>query len=534
MAENALTQGVEIEEPLLTLRYAVETAAVAGDIIVVAAGHTETFSTDLVIDVAGIDIVGCGSGTGRPTMTKAAVTNAMFDVTAAGVSIRNLYCVETTPAEGNTSTPFIRDGARGVVVESCDFLQAESPSAINFIAGSGQPRIDGCTFYNVRTTEDSSGGAHTVTDEPMFAIRFTHDDTICARITNCTFNGGSSLVSGYDQGAIHIDTGVTIAGFFESGNTFLYCTDLVNDGTLRGFGSGSTWSGSERISTDRIRWFNLGIVPQTADSASDTWYGGNSWLYAKNAWCTGEIYYVSSELGSDDNDGKDPTTPFATLNAALQVVSGAAGDLILVASDHAETISAEETAHTVKPHVKVFGLGSGSARPLLTLAYAGRWIDLDAAGQEIHGIRFTSSGVTVRSETIKLSAVGTAVEGCSFSATQYETSSVNVAAAALDSRIESNTFTCSSYSVTNSLPEQGLLYQVTGAGNQQVTSNQFSAGTSARWKNGGMCNDGGGNSASSCELYNNTLTTRGHIVATTSVNWLVAGNTADSRTKVSL
>lgn len=67
----------------------------AGDIIYLMPGHTETISssTALSLSVAGVRIVGLGSGRLRPTITLDTATSATINVTAANISIENCIFV---------------------------------------------------------------------------------------------------------------------------------------------------------------------------------------------------------------------------------------------------------------------------------------------------------------------------------------------------------------------------------------------------------------------------------------------------------
>jgi hypothetical protein len=82
--------------PFGTLDYAVgQCTAGRGDVIFVKPGHAETISTAtaLALDVAGIAIVGLGTGTLRPTFTLDTATTATIGVTAANVTVKN--CIFT-------------------------------------------------------------------------------------------------------------------------------------------------------------------------------------------------------------------------------------------------------------------------------------------------------------------------------------------------------------------------------------------------------------------------------------------------------
>lgn len=81
------------DAPFATLDYAIgQCTANRGDIIFVKPGHAETISSASAVtaDVAGVAIVGLGSGTLRPTFTLDTATTTTINVTAANVSFKNM------------------------------------------------------------------------------------------------------------------------------------------------------------------------------------------------------------------------------------------------------------------------------------------------------------------------------------------------------------------------------------------------------------------------------------------------------------
>jgi len=80
-------------KPFSTIDYAVgKCTANRGDIIMVMPGHAETVETDggLAIDVAGVAIVGLGSGTLRPVVIVDTLAAAAIAISAANTSIQNI------------------------------------------------------------------------------------------------------------------------------------------------------------------------------------------------------------------------------------------------------------------------------------------------------------------------------------------------------------------------------------------------------------------------------------------------------------
>lgn len=83
--------------PFATIDFAIgKCTANHGDIIFVKAGHTEsiTGAAGIACDVAGISIIGLGSGADRPTVTFASTDNsATWAISAASVTIENIIGV---------------------------------------------------------------------------------------------------------------------------------------------------------------------------------------------------------------------------------------------------------------------------------------------------------------------------------------------------------------------------------------------------------------------------------------------------------
>ena len=83
-------------KPFSTLTYALtQCTANRGDVIMLMPGYTQTISnaTDLTFAVAGVAIIGLGTGTLRPTITSDTAVTACVAVSAANMSIKN--CIFT-------------------------------------------------------------------------------------------------------------------------------------------------------------------------------------------------------------------------------------------------------------------------------------------------------------------------------------------------------------------------------------------------------------------------------------------------------
>lgn len=154
------------DSPFSTIDYAIgQCVAGRGDIIFVKPGHAETLSTAAAItcDVAGVAIVGLGTGTGVPTLTFGAAA-ATISVTAANVSFVNVKFVNNF---ADVVTQFdVAGGGDGLSFEKCVFTDTSTVlNAIDFITlatGVDDLSLIDCRVIGKSASNDSfiTGVAH--------------------------------------------------------------------------------------------------------------------------------------------------------------------------------------------------------------------------------------------------------------------------------------------------------------------------------------------------------------------------------------
>ena len=105
----------EFESPLATLAFAA-TLVSANDVIVLMPGHTESViaAGTVTLSVAGVQVIGLGTGSKRPTFTFSTSTAASILVSGAGVKIANIVGVAgidalTQPIDVTGGTPDARE-----------------------------------------------------------------------------------------------------------------------------------------------------------------------------------------------------------------------------------------------------------------------------------------------------------------------------------------------------------------------------------------------------------------------------------------
>lgn len=105
--------------PFATIDYAVgQCTANRGDIIMVMPGHSENISGagSLTVDVAGVAIVGLGTGTDRPDLNFSA-TAGTVEMDAANTTLYNL----TLTADVSAVVVGVNVDAAGVTIANCEF-----------------------------------------------------------------------------------------------------------------------------------------------------------------------------------------------------------------------------------------------------------------------------------------------------------------------------------------------------------------------------------------------------------------------------
>lgn len=234
------SRGTE-RRPFATLDYAVgRCTANNGDIILLKAGHAETITADsgVDIDVAGIAVIGLGTGDDRPTFTFTTAVAADFKLAAANTTVKNILFVagidaltgpveisaddcalidseyrdddtnnyETTDVIVTTSTPlrmlidgfkYIHDGGSGgtqnqsviqlngadkAVLRNCHLVADSGTGVIEDATTSDQILIENCI---VESTEAS----------PTVAILLTGTTTGTIRNTNLRVASGTTYLT---------------------------------------------------------------------------------------------------------------------------------------------------------------------------------------------------------------------------------------------------------------------------------------------------------------------------------------------------
>lgn len=153
-------------DALATIAYAISLCtANKGDFIIVAPEHAETITAAGGIDVsvAGVTILGLGSGSNRPTISIGTATSATFKVSAANVRVVNLRFDAVT---AQLLVKMIDATADDLTMEDCWFRGASTAtflvkSFINLTTTKDNFTFRRCKFFQGTDPASSDGGADT-------------------------------------------------------------------------------------------------------------------------------------------------------------------------------------------------------------------------------------------------------------------------------------------------------------------------------------------------------------------------------------
>jgi hypothetical protein len=106
----------------------------------------------------------------------------------------------------------------------------------------------------------------------------------------------------------------------------------------------------------------------------------------------GDVYYVNSGAPGIDNAfsgrGKDKTTPFASVDFAIEQCTANNNDFIIVMSGHVEGYAAADGFDVDVAGVTIIGQGDGASRPTFTFADTDATVAIGAANVTIANMRF--------------------------------------------------------------------------------------------------------------------------------------------------
>ena len=219
--------GRDISSPLATIDYAIGLCtANKGDTIIVLQGHAETLTAagGITCDVAGVNIIGLGTGADRPEISFGTATSASVLVTAANVLIANI--VGITAFDALTNPFHIQAAGCTLGCDQYGWVEWQDPSS-SLQAVRAVLTTTAADNFNValKVTGITSGGT-----APVNAIRLVG----CADGTIQTnFYGRAS--TGYVEFLTTACSNIEVYGYMYNSGTTDGSKNVVDTAT------GSTW-----------------------------------------------------------------------------------------------------------------------------------------------------------------------------------------------------------------------------------------------------------------------------------------------------
>lgn len=184
---------------------------------------------------------------------------------------------------------------------------------------------------------------------------------------------------------------------------------------------------------------------------------------------SGVVHWVHSGTGNDANPGTYEL-PLATLAQAVTNATASNGDIVVLKSGHAETLTSAVVLS--KAGVKFFGLGSGSSAPSFTCNAAVDLIQVTAADVEINNFYFPAATTGICTGLIDAGAADLRIKGCTFVCGEFTQYAVTVPAAGTNLRIENCQF-----SVSADGPDAGVIVESASATGLYIANTTFDGGT---------------------------------------------------------
>lgn len=179
-----------------------------GDVILVAPGHTEDITNgSIAADVAGVTIIGLGSGSMKPTLTYTA-TNSKINVTAADCKFKNL---RLTAGIGDVVTAFLHaTAAQNTVYEDIEFYATSTFNFINCYTLGAANISDGCRWErNYLRTADAGQLALAITAAAHNDLKFYNNYVVHAATAAGLLTAGAADLLGLDVRGNFVQTGQT-------------------------------------------------------------------------------------------------------------------------------------------------------------------------------------------------------------------------------------------------------------------------------------------------------------------------------------
>jgi hypothetical protein len=180
-----------------------------GDVIFLTPGYTQTISgaTSLDFDKAGIQIIGLGNGSNKPTFTFTA-TDSRIDVTAANIKLQNVRLVAGV---ADIVTAFLHaTAAQNTQYIDIEFTASAAFNFINCYTLGAANISDGCKWErNYLRTADTGQLALCITAAAHNDLKFYDNYVVHAAAAAGLLTAGAAELLGLDVRGNFVQTGQT-------------------------------------------------------------------------------------------------------------------------------------------------------------------------------------------------------------------------------------------------------------------------------------------------------------------------------------
>ena len=415
---------------------AAEAIAVPGQVIYVGRSHNEAIGS-LVVDVAGVTVVGMGVGDARPRLDFDVSTDEVT-LNAAGITFKNFRLMPG--ATEVVAGIVLGANGDGCLIEDVAFITGEA-SGDEFIDGivyntaTTDTMVRKCTYENANVTggdADTFVNLDAVTVDGASVIGCT----VFSDFAEAVVWGGAAvptnilikdnIFSNLNSGDLCIEFAGAATGHI-IGNRLYADTYGANGVTILDPGSAICIG---NVATDAINEGETPI-PMSAETSDVGEVADGSELerleFLQNlandalgllgSGSAGKIVYVDSGEISTTEDGLTWATAHDTVDEAIEDCSDNTGDVILVAAGHAETATTGGLDIDT-PGITIIGLGNGDQRPTITYDTGADTCLFGADGDNstIKNFRFVASvDSVVTAIQVEAACLNWTIENCEFS-----------------------------------------------------------------------------------------------------------------------
>lgn len=263
-AADQVGNGQSWDEPFATLDYAIAfCTASSGAEIHLAPGHSEVLETPgaLTIDVVGVNVIGHGVGTDRPTFTLQTGTDSTVVISAANTYLENIIfiCDQDALVVGLVCT------AAHTTIKNCVFRDLGTDNTLNWITVSATAdyfMMDGCicegtdTAGNTAFIEIDQAAYPTIKNTQINGdfsdgcITFTTGASTDILIENCTMENKNAAIDSCIQGIAGLTGWVRNCSFFITGDAeTTWFESPGNTGTFECYGVNNNGESGKFVGT---------------------------------------------------------------------------------------------------------------------------------------------------------------------------------------------------------------------------------------------------------------------------------------------